>query len=125
MTTTQTSADILKHIREDLKKIVHFTAEEHQAISRKTTAIDIQTVTNNKKTELFLELKKRKPEGPNTLSVGVEILGENIQIHHQKFVVVQGFLDDIYGRIGRLAKHVDTLIGLLEDHPKTKETIHE
>lgn len=121
-----TSEKLLESIRKDLKSIIHFTAEEHQEITKQTTAIDIQTAANNNKTVLFLDLKQRKEDGAKTHSLGIEILGENIQVHHQKFVVTQYFLDDIYKRISRLAKHIETLSHVIEGQvPKQKEETHE
>lgn len=121
-----TSENLLDSIRKDLKSIIHFTAEEHQEITRQTMAIDIQTTANNTKTVLFLDLKKRKPDGAQTHSLGIEILGENIQVHHQKFVATQYFLDDIYKRISRLAKHIETLSYVIEGQtPKRKGETHE
>ena len=80
----------LNELKEHLTAINHFSAEQNQYFSKKNQEIDLRINLNNKKSEDYLKIKNRIPDLPqNDL---LDILSENTQIHHLKFVLTQEFM---------------------------------
>ena len=96
----------LKELKKLLSNINHFSAEQNQYFSKKIQEIDLRINLNNKKSEDYLKIKDRIPDLPqNDL---LDVLSENTQIHHLKFVMVQEFIEDIYNRLDHIGRSINT-----------------
>ena len=109
----------LKELKKLLSNINHFSAEQNQYFSKKIQEIDLRINLNNKKSEDYLKIKDRIPDLPqNDL---LDVLSENTQIHHLKFVMVQEFIEDIYNRLDHIGRSINTSLIPIIDYLESQE----
>ena len=109
----------LKELKRVLSHINHFSAQQNQYFTEKNQKIDVRININNKKSKEYLEKKSTIPELPqNDL---LDILSENTQIHHLKFVMVQEFIEDIYNRIEHIGQSINKSLSPLIDYLESQE----
>jgi hypothetical protein len=109
----------LNELKKHLTAINHFSAEQNQYFSKKNQEIDLRINLNNKRSEDYLKIKNRIPDLPqNDL---LDILSENTQIHHLKFVLTQEFMEDIYNRLEHMGRAINASIAPIIDYLKSQE----
>jgi|GEM_PF-4229226 len=108
----------LKEISVDMKTIHVMSLEDDVKISKQSQSIDSRNFANTLKAKRYRDLLTKKPNSFDTIYEALAIHSENTYIQHDKFKLVQVFLEDIYARferVGNAIQGINEVIAAISD----------